>query len=190
MKFPFIKKYWLFILLATLAAVIFLQFTFQRKPAIPPSPTPTSAITFQNIQPGITSANQLQAILGQPISSKTQDGATTLELPSTYLKNPHVAVVKNDLVVLFAEKVALDKKLVLENYIDQFGQPDTTRYLERYGPGYSAHIFLKQGLLVVAYDRSGEVVELWYFQPMSIQELVSLAPVTLFSQPFPAVFDK
>jgi len=178
-----IKKYWLFILLGTLAVVAFFLRTNSDQIQPTPTPTPTSTLNYQNIQPGITSDSQLKNILGSPQDKTQQQTLTILKYSSTYPTDPHIAIIKNDLNVLFIEKSPLRAQKNISKYTDQFGLTTNIKYLKYLGPAYSLHLYLDQGVAFGTHTNTGEIVETWYFQPQSLQQLELISPFPFLSAP-------
>lgn len=183
--FTFLKKYWLYIVFSLLVILIFTlnQFLNQSTPQSIPIPTPTYKITYKNIQPGITSKSQLSQILGEPTNQTQQTNLTISEFTSSYPSDPHLAVNKNGVNQLFIQQTPLKPIQNISQYIQQFGFSDNVKFLKHLGPEYNLTIYLNQGLAFGSHINTGEIVEIWYFQPQTIQELKLISPYPLLPAP-------
>lgn len=182
----FIKKHWLYILLSILAIFAFflnqsLKASRQDTPTdISPA---TSSITYKNVQPGITSQSQLNQILGSPQKQTQQQNLTLSHFTSSYITYPHIAVSKNSINILFIQRLSLQDKQNIKDYIKQFGSSFQIKYVKHLGPAYNLTLYLDQGLAFGIHTQTGNIFEIWYFQPQSIQELELISPFPLLSNP-------
>ena len=66
-----------------------------------------------------------------------------------------------------------DSAHVLQQYIDQYGQPDLTLFTPEIGESLRAFVFLKPGLVIIAHNRALTVEQKWYFQPVTAEAFIN-----------------
>ncbi|MBU1199905.1 hypothetical protein KJ953_00045 [Patescibacteria group bacterium] len=181
-----IKKYWIFFILGIFAIIFILFQSSAKQPqeTSTPLPTPiTSSLTYKNIQPGITLESQLNQNLGTPINTTKKNTTSISEFTSDYPTDPHIAVNKNNTTVLFIENPPLKPPQNISKIINQFGPVTTTRFLDHLGPSYNLSLYLDQGLGFGVHTNTGDIVEIWYFQPGSLTNLELISPYDLLTSP-------
>lgn len=163
----FLKKYFIFILLAFVVAALLLIKLLPKRPTSL-IPTPSATPSWQGITPGKTTADELRSQLGQPqeISDKTY------LYPSTNQFRPNEVVLKDDRVSLIKEKI-IGKEKVFSDFTIKFGEPEAVLYGPDSPAGFYLHLFLKNGLAVLANSEGGTVLEVWYFSPTSLSEFIT-----------------
>jgi len=163
----FLKKYFIFILLAFVAATLLLIRVLSKKPTSL-IPMPSNAPSWQGIIPGKTTTDELRSQLGQPqeVSDKTYLYSST----NQFL--PNEVVLKNNKVGLIKEKI-IGKEKVFSDFTSKFGESDAVLYGPDSAAGFYLHLFLKNGLAVLANSEGGTVLEVWYFSPTGLSEFIA-----------------
>lgn len=163
----FLKKYFIFILLAFVAASLLLIRLLLKKPASL-IPTPSSVPSWQGIIPGKTTTDELSSQLGQPqeIADKTYFYSSTNQF------RPNEVVLKDDKVGLVKEKI-IGKEKIFSDFTSKFGEPEAVLYGPDSPAGFYLHLFLKNGLAVLANSEGGTVLEVWYFSPTTLSEFIA-----------------
>lgn len=121
--------------------------------------------------PGQTNIKKLNSLLGNPL--KTEN--STYYYPSINPKRPHLVEVSQDKVALVREQVIAKEKGQMKDYVESLGQPDAILYGEHEfaAPG---HFWGKRGLLVFGNDNSGIILEIWYFEPSTLEDFLLKYP--------------
>lgn len=176
----FLKKYWVFILLAFLIGLIlFLKFFFRVKEEenyLPtPSPTPTIISNFpnwQNLFPGLTSKKELEDKFGPPIKKEDSPTQEIYYYSSEKENWPNQIFVSKE-----EEKIELIKeyfpKEKYEQFLKNYGSSEKEMYNSYFQAGFSVFVFAKNGVAIVANQNSGLVLEVWYFPPTDLSTFLS-----------------
>jgi len=165
----FLKKYWLLIFLAFLATVLLIV-----KILLKTAQTlPVGENSWKGITPNISTKNELEKNLGQPINLEKKEEQTILYYPSENEDWPAEIYVSNK-----NNKVELIKNLnpfSNENYqyfINKFGPPNKELFGPHQGAGFSVFVFLDKGVAIVSNPESGIVLEVWYFSPTTLENFL------------------
>jgi len=179
----FIKKRWyLFVVLVLIGFLVF-YFLAQKRTKTTPEPSPTPLLTeYKNIQPGKTTENDLKSQLGQPLSTTQQGSLLIYKYPSLFTNYPSSIFISNDKVVYINEPVRFEEKRNISTYLDDFGQPDTKLYNPNLGPAVPGYIYPQKGVAVFAHTSDGIIIEVWYFEAMSLDNFKKTWGKDLVSQ--------
>lgn len=165
----FLKKYWIFVLLALIATLLVsLNFYLTKGPpkeAVLPVPS------WRGIVPGETSADTLYKNLGTPQSQKQVGDQTLLEYPRPGLARPNEVVVENNTVGLVREKVSGKK---LGDFKTQYGEPEGEYWGPEKEAGFKLFVYPQTGIALVASLGDGAILEIWYFKPTTLDQFLSV----------------
>ncbi len=182
----FLKKYWLFVLLAFLISVLIaLKIILVINPPPPPLPEPNH---WEGISPQLTTKKDLEKKLGQPLSTGQEEGFLIYYYPSQTPGWP------TKVYLSFQEnKVELVKEYfpgpvkTYNQFMEKLGTPDQELYGPHEGAGFLVFVFNQKGVALIANPDSGLVLEIWYFTPITLGEFLetwgkglSLTPSKLF----------
>lgn len=167
----FFTSHW-FVILLVLSFILAVVSIFIR--SMLPETTPVGENTWNNITPGFTNYNQLVEKMGPPLESvETKDGFD-LKYQSDFLAIPNRVVTDKDGKVQFIKEfLKYDENHLLKQYTDKYGNPDLVLTDPESGPAVEAHVFLKQGLVIIAHVNDGSVEQKWYFSPTTRQNFLS-----------------
>lgn len=162
----FLRKYFIFIFLAFVATALFIIKVFlfeQGKSLIGPE---VSSPSWKNITPGKTTINETENILGAPVSLEKAGTSIVLKYETGVGGPPHTVVVENQIVGLIKERFSGSE--TLDDLRKQYGNPDG----EFWGPykevGFKLFVFSSRGVAVLASRLDGVVLEVWYFEPITL----------------------
>jgi len=131
--------------------------------------TPDTTIaenTWQEITPGKNSSADVQKKLGSPIGVTQYSEYNVLQYDSPFPTMPHeVAIDKNNLVIFIKEYLTYDENHRLDQYLDQYQETDLELYAPMISEAVKAHVFLEEGLVIIAHMKNGAVEQKWYFIP-------------------------
>lgn len=152
---------------ALLIAAIALQ-------AITPKPE-EAAPTFGAARPGDVFSTSKQKELGQPLESiKTEKGDTEYLYASDFAVHPNQVHVDTENKVQFVKEfISFDSKHTLSRYVSEYGQPDFVLYDTSSPDSVRAHVFLENGLAVVAHVDGDVVEQKWFFVPTTKEEFLA-----------------
>lgn len=161
-KKSFVREYWY----VFLAAVVFfiLAISYLLRILTPPTPPPNNNYTWNGVTAGYSSLKDVEKNFGPPINTVRLEDGARLEYKSSYFGIPNEVVVDSKNTVQFLkENIGTQSDDVIQNYTNKFGQPDLIMFNESVSDTDKAHIFLKEGLVVVA--QGNYVTQKWYFKP-------------------------
>lgn len=138
--------------------------------------TPDVIVTgnaWQELTPGKSSINDVQKKLGEPKNIARYRSYSVLEYDSPFPTMPHeVAIDKNNQVIFIKEYLVYDKSHKLSQYLDKYGQADLNLYAPMISGAVKAHVFLKEGLVIIAHLQDESVEQKWYFIPTNQETFV------------------
>lgn len=163
-QIPLWKEYWYVTFLVI--AFIILTISFIIRSLLPTPPAPNQSNTWETITPGYSTIQQAAEQLGAPIDSKqTNRGIeTTFSSYNDFL--PHQVVSDQGGTVRFAKEFihsSLDH--TLDQYINEYGSADLQLIDHESSDALTAHVFLEEGLVVLAHNADQTVEQKWYFEP-------------------------
>lgn len=182
----FLKRFWLIILLATIASLLLINhFWFSKKktgglekPNLTPIPTlslptaPFSKPSWNGIIPGESLKTDVEEILGSPSKQEFKEGKQVyLYSSSQSFPNLFHEIIFSQNQVAFIKVKTTDKELGNLNDYLQRGSPDKVLY-GPFSPPFLYYLFLNQGTVIVAVPDEGTILEAWYFQKLSLSEFL------------------
>ena len=136
----------------------------------PPAPVPIQENSWSGITPGYSNAQQVIENLGTPLSSFESAEGTVLNYQSNFPSMPNQVIVGNNNTVSFMKEfVVYDVNHKLQQYTDQFGNPDLELFGESLSNSVKAYVFLEEGLVIIAHLNGQGVEQKWYFTPTDEQ---------------------
>lgn len=163
-KQPLWKEYWY--VLAMAFAFILLIISYVIRLILPPTPPPDQSNNWNGITPGYSSLQDVTSVLGEPVGTKrtAQGNATVFE--SHDYSAPHEIITNQQGTVTFAkEYLPYNPDNVLSTYVEEFGQPDLSLYNHQGNSANLNHVFLDEGVVIVAHAEEDIVFERWFFEP-------------------------
>lgn len=162
----FLKKYFIFILLAFTATALFaIRFSLSG-PTNGPASRGVSPPSWKTIVPGKTTAGELEKALGKPSSLENLDTNTVFKFESEMGGPPHTVVVEGQTVGLIKERFGGSE--VFGDFVKKYGNSEG----EFWGPykevGFKLFVFSSRGIAVLANQTDGTILEVWYFEPTAI----------------------
>ena len=166
-----------FLAISAVAVALFLHDPNQSSPPTPPG-TP-----WQNaVYAGATSRQELEAKLGQPQKVEQYDNRLVYQYPSQNQFLPHTVEITQDTVTIIKEQVIGNEKGVLSDYQAKYG-PAETKLFGSHGTIAPGHFWGAAGLLIFANQFDGTIVEIWYFQPTTLEIFQSQNPQLKTKEP-------
>lgn len=166
----FIKSQWLLIVLAA-GSIILVSLSLISSFRTKAPEAPQSASWQQNIYAGQTTKAEVESKLGPPIKTEEKDGKTIYSYQSINQYRPHQIELLGEKVVTIKEQVIKDEKGKLNDYIQKYGPPEAEIF-GTHGTTSPGHFWGKIGLLVYAGNFDGTIIEIWYFQPTTLEKFL------------------
>lgn len=177
----FLRKYFIFIFLAFVATSLFTVKLFLSEQTKSPPNQGVSPLSWKGIVPGKTTIDETENILGAPASSEKAGTGIVLKYETGVGGPPHTVVVEDQTVGLIKERFVGDE--ALDDFKKQHGNPDG----EFWGPykevGFKFFVFSLRGVAVLANQLDGVVLEVWYFEPTTLDGFLKKWGVGLETEP-------
>lgn len=125
---------------------------------------------WNNIEPGITTLDQLRTNLGEPVSTKTNGSQTEYGFTSTYPSFPNQVVTENSKVKFVREWVSINPPKLITEYVQILGEPEYTT--DAIDSGYKLYAYPSKGIAIDFHNATGEVYHILHFQRTSVQQFI------------------
>ncbi|MFH1958779.1 MAG: hypothetical protein ABIJ22_00395 [Patescibacteria group bacterium] len=164
-------QHWLIIFISSLVFLLILSAILRT--LTPPTPPSHHSNAWNSIVPGISSVADVTKQLGQPSGVTKNNYYTTLQYSSDFPTIPtQVGINKSGVVIFIKERLVYDKNHTLEQYINQFNQPELSLFVSDASIAAKAYVFLDEGLVVIAHTQDNTVEQKWYFSPTNQQSFL------------------
>lgn len=199
-----LKTRWLIILLAVIIVLIFIVKQQTKKlgkvewPAPSPKqllspllrlePTPTPSISWRGVIINQTSQDELKEQLGAPLKQEIQEGFEIQSYPSANKYRLHEITLSQNKIVFIKEQIIDPSEKNLKEFTQKYGHPEKILYNELFKVGFAVHIYPIHGLAVIANPNDGTVLEVWYFESMTLGRFLQTWGKNLTSSPPEAAF--
>lgn len=166
----FWKEYWY----VALGILFFLMLVIaQLFRVLTPKIIPIQQNSWQGLTPGYSRLEDVVGNLGQPLSTEDIREGTALYYQSDFPVFPDEVIVNTTNTVQFIKEfVPYNADHTLQQYTQEFGQPDLELYDQDTGYASKAYVFLQQGLVIIAHISGQTVEQKWYFVPTTQQEFL------------------
>lgn len=174
--FEFVKEYWMLIMIGV-AIVLYIVSLFVKGPpgtGVSPTPTPNNKVaTYKNIVPGTSTEKDVTSVWGRPVTSETSNGQTVSDYRSTNQYRFHQVIYTNGTAKLLKEIVNSNDNINSDYITGTYG---TTKYklYEKYPhSSFNLYVYPTNGIAYLGHV-DGTVKEIWYFEPTTFDNFVSL----------------
>jgi hypothetical protein len=165
-KIPLWREYW-YVTFLVVSFIILTIATIIRSLLPQPAPVTGQPNSWGIITPGSSTIVQVTQQLGQPL--QTQQTSRGVENTFAYYNDftPHQVVTNQSGVVTFAKEfIRSSPDHTLDQYTSQYGQADFQLIDHESSDALTAHVFLQEGLVVLAHNADQTVEQKWYFEPV------------------------
>jgi len=123
-----------------------------------------------NLYPGTTTQTQLIKSIGNPIESQSNQNGDILFYQTNDQFRKHEITISNGIVSTIKEQIIGNEAGDLNFYINKYGTPKIL--YGKHGTFAPAHFWEKEGLIVFANINDKTIIEIWYFQPSSLSQIL------------------
>lgn len=159
------------ILVVFLIVASTLVFISNKKQSVPTtSPTPfsiTKIAIFNSIQPGQTSLDKVNELLGKPIKTEDLDGKTIVEYKSTNKFRTHLVEIQNGTAVFIKQVVNSIDGINASDIRKEFGIEKYILYEKKENSTFNLFVYPENGIAYFGHN-DGTILEIWYFLPTDI----------------------
>ena len=169
------SRRWIYGLFIFAALVLIISSVFRLLTPITPEEKTDQINTWQGITPGTTTVGELEKKLGQPIDQiQNADGTTTLHYQSAFTSIPNQVVADDQNTIQFIkEYYDYTQGFYLADYIQEHGEADFSLTDLGTSDAVLAHIFLTDGVVLVANKSNNYVIQKWYFTPTTKENFLA-----------------
>lgn len=161
------KKIIIISTIIVLIIVVFFAFTKINESSTKPSPTPGAA-SWTGIIPGQTTTKDATKILGTPIASS----GNILDFQSKSPTENNKITSENGKVIFIRHVIAKGDNTSTTQITDLYG----TAPVRLYGPdsngGEDLYVYPEKGVAYLANQPKEYMFEIWYFEPMGINNFI------------------
>lgn len=167
----FLQRNWFIILLAFIATIIVLAKIFLTKPQEEVvGPPPPSAPSWNEVTPGTTTSEEVKQKLGEPETAVPEGDYLKFLYPRQGGGPKHEVILEGTTVALIKDRV-LDGNI--SAFRQKYGLPENEFWGEHKTVGFKTYVWPKNGIAVVAGAEEGIIYEVWYFQPMTMDQFLA-----------------
>ncbi len=150
------------------------------------STTPTPGGTnYKSVIPGKSSEKEVIDKLGDPINTKTEANKKTLEYKSTSPYLPNQVTMENNTVSLIKEIVTLEDNISSQSLKEKYGEPPYKLFDQTSESStFFLFVYTEPGIAYLGHE-DGTVIEIWYFQPTTLQVFIQKYAPTYSINPPP-----
>jgi len=157
-----LSKFWIVYLVGLILLTIFIRTIV---PKTPQKRQISESGSIFELQPGfILSEEELGKL--QIVKQKPLGTNTILETKSGFdSKNNEIIIDEKNKVIFVKEHVVYDANHTLQQYISKIGKPDLVLETPTISDAIQAHVFLEEGLVIIAHKLDNTVQQRWSFEP-------------------------
>lgn len=138
------------------------------------NPQITPGASFQSLTPGISTRNDVESKLGNPVSINNKGSQTLAEYDDSNDARNHEVVYEANTPIFIKEIVSFGEEKKIETIKNEFG--DATFVL--YGPDSAVGFFLfaypEKGIAYIGNPNTGDILEVWYYPSTTYQTFKNL----------------
>jgi hypothetical protein len=162
------REYWYVYLLIGSFVILFIAHLIRT--LIPVELAPIQENSWGEITPGHSKISQVVTKLGEPIATQQTSQGDEYHFTSFSELTPNKVVTDSSGNVKFMKEFFIsDFDHLLSDYTDKYGEPDLSLVDLDSSGAVRAHVFLEEGLVVVAHNIDKNVSQRWYFEPTTEQ---------------------
>ena len=180
----FFKKYsWTWIIVVVAVAIIGEAYLQRSKTTPTAKPTPVARIaTYKEIVPGVSSEADLNKILGTPLKTTINGSEKIDEYKSTSELRRHIAIIQSEKVVFIKEIVSAHDTTKASDITSIYGTASNILYTKYPNSTFNLYVYPSNGIAYLGH-KDGTLLEIWYFQPTTITDLLSTWGVDYSTSP-------
>jgi hypothetical protein len=163
------KKLKLIVLVVFILLIAYLIYRLRPKTMTNIStPTNKQQASYDNLQPGESTLQDVEKTLGDPLSEQTSGAEKRLEFKSISEARNNEAIINDQKLEFFIEKVASNK--TAEDITKQYGVTNNVLYGPDAYNGYYLYVYPDNGIAYIGNPITRDVIEIWYFSPLSLED--------------------
>ncbi|MDH5533664.1 MAG: hypothetical protein OEX81_04530 [Candidatus Pacebacteria bacterium] len=160
-----LKENWFIVFIISSFVIVTISLIIQ---SIITQQIPIQENTWNGVTPGYSKYKDLVENMGIPIDKVETETGFDIKYQSDFLALPHEVVTDKEGTVSFIKEYLLyDPTHLLSQYVEDFGEPEIVLFDDQSGTAFKAHVFLDEGLVIIAHIKDGSVEQKWYFEPVS-----------------------
>ena len=134
---------------------------------------PKAGATYKSLSPGISTKNEVNERLGNPISENPQGQLIITDYASNSETRPNQVVYDNQVVQFIKEIISYKDSKTVDDIKKEYGEAEIVLYGHGSVSNYNLYAYPNKGVAYIGNDYTSDLLEVWYFQPTTIEEFRS-----------------
>lgn len=172
MKINLKSKFVVLIIIFIILLVIFLVKSRGNK-IVNTGPSPVPKVVYKNLELGVATRNDIVREIGAPLQELQKDNSVILEYQT---RNPNFNdqyIIINNSLDFVREIITVDNPIRISNIKEKYGDYNAILYGPGSGISLFLYVYLNQGVAYIGHEKSGRVVEIWYFKPTDVDTFIN-----------------
>lgn len=127
---------------------------------------------YKSIQPGKSTLEEINSLLGYPIEQSEKDGTVVTEYKSSSNYRNNIVTIQNGIATLVKEIVTATDNKKSQDIIKEYGEAPFVLYDQKPSSTFNLYVYPTNGIAYVGHE-DGTLLEVWYFQPIDIDTFIS-----------------
>ncbi len=140
---------------------------------IPKKQKPSTIPAYNSTIPGTTTKDQVISKLGKPLEEKQNGSGELLTFDSGKTIRPDEYYFQNDVNELVKEIIPYNDNRKIDDIRKIYGNANLVLYGEGSVGGFYLFVYLDKGVAYIGNPNSGNLLEVWYFTPVSESVFIS-----------------
>jgi len=134
--------------------------------------TPTPGIkesSYRTIVPGSSTGEQLNKVMGEPLTTKTEGNKKISEYKSSSQYRNNIGVTENGKVSFIKEIVTIGDDKKVSDITSIYGKAPNILYEGNTNSSFNLYVYPDKGIAYLGHA-DGTLLEIWYFIPTNIDD--------------------
>jgi len=128
---------------------------------------------YKSIKLGVSSRQDVIKSLGDPLSISQKNAGEVLEYKSSNPNFNNEVEIVNEKASFIREVITSADNKIISTITDVYGEAPYSLYGLASGAGFKLYIYPDRGVAYIGHAASGNLLEIWYFTPMSYGDFKS-----------------
>jgi hypothetical protein len=128
------------------------------------------APVYNDLKLGLSTKDEVINKLGEPLNTQLKVNQELLEYESNNPNFNNEVYLQDNKIYFIKEFVTLEDDKKIPSIKNVYGNPDKVLYGPGSGVGFYLYVYPEDGIAYVGHDKSGILLEIWYFTPVTYEE--------------------
>ena len=161
------------LVILSLISIIYIVY-LSKKEASQKQNIPTVGVPYGSLTPGVSTVDDITKQMGTSEKETASGSAKILEYKS---KNPNFnneLIIDNNKLTFVKQIVAYGEPITVEDLNKKYGIYENVLYGHLSQNGFHLYVYPDRGIAYVANQEANIVLEIWYFQPTTLENFKTL----------------